>query len=156
MKILLLTTDAFGAYGGIAQYNRDLLLSLCIQPDVTSVTAIPLTLSHPIGDLPPKLKYVTNGAKSKLLYLIFALRTILSKPDIIICGHINLLSLCLLIKVFTRAPLILLVYGVDVWQKPLRLFHSRFFKKIAQIWSISLFTQKKCRLGQRLQKNYFA
>jgi phosphatidylinositol alpha-1,6-mannosyltransferase len=155
MKILLLTTDAFGAYGGIAQYNRDLLLSLCMLPDVTSVTAIPLTLSHPIGDLPPKLKYVTHGAKSKLLYPIFALRAILSKPDIIVCGHINLLSLCLLIKVFTRAPLILLVYGVDVWQKPLRLFHSRFLKKIAQIWSISLFTQKKMQAWSKAPEKLF-
>ena len=155
MKILLLTTDAFGAYGGIAQYNRDLILSFCLLSDVTSVTAIPLTLSHPIGDLPPKLKYVTRGTKSKLLYPIVALQAMLSKPDVIVCGHINLLSLCLLIKVFTRAPLVLLVYGVDVWQKPLRLFHIRFLKKIAQIWSISNFTQKKMQAWSKAPESLF-
>ena len=41
MKILAIVTDAFGGYGGIAQYNRDLLSAFAALPQVDSVIAIP-------------------------------------------------------------------------------------------------------------------
>ena len=155
MRILVLTTDAFGGYGGIAQYNRDLLTALCEIPEVAEVTAIPRTLPLPAGKLPLKLNYITQGAGGKLRYVGFALRAIFRKPDLIICGHIRLLGLCVLIKKIVKAPLVLMTYGLEVWRKPTTLFHLRFLENIDQIWSISQFTRNRMQTWSRIPESSF-
>ena len=44
MKIIALVTDAFGASGGIAQYNRDFLTALAIQTDIDAIKVLPRNL----------------------------------------------------------------------------------------------------------------
>ena len=41
MKILLLATDVFGGYGGIALYNRDFVAALAGHPDCEEVVVVP-------------------------------------------------------------------------------------------------------------------
>jgi hypothetical protein len=63
VRILALVSDAFGGLGGIAQYNRDLLGALCSYPEVTEVVAVIRRCPLPLEPLPPKLFYVTPGAR---------------------------------------------------------------------------------------------
>ena len=48
MRVLLLVTDAFGGYGVIALYNRDLADAIARMPEVTEVVSadIPRPTAH--------------------------------------------------------------------------------------------------------------
>ena len=41
LKVLALVTDAYGGYGGIAQYNRDFLSALADMDEIQSVHVLP-------------------------------------------------------------------------------------------------------------------
>src|SRR5919112_189724 len=105
MRVLLLTPDAFGGHGGIAQYNRDFLRALCAHPACQEVVAVPRYIPNPIEALPHNISYVTTGAKGKLSYAAAVFRTVHRNPqfDLIICGLSNLLPLAFLLAPWTRA-----------------------------------------------------
>src|SRR4051812_266230 len=94
MRIQVLITDAFGGHGGIAKFNRDLLTALSSHPDCSRVTAFPRLMPDNPGTLPEKLTYVTAGLGGKARYVWNALKASFGgKPDLLICGHINLLPI---------------------------------------------------------------
>jgi len=145
-RILVLTTDAFGSFGGIALYNRDMITAICEIPECTEVVAIPRCLSGELeNDLPDKLTYVTNGLSSKLKYIkaVFGVFLKHSKFELIVCGHINLLPVAYLVGLLIRTPVILFVYGVDVWQAPKTRITTALLKRISLCVSISDVTRKK-------------
>jgi hypothetical protein len=41
MKVLALIHDAYGGYGGIGKFNRDLLAALASDPAIESIVAVP-------------------------------------------------------------------------------------------------------------------
>lgn len=143
MKILLLTTDAFGGHGGIAQYNRDLLSALAAMTEVEEIVAIPRYIPRPVEDLPPRLTYLSEGAGGKLRYVQTVLKALRGKYDLVICGHINLLSLAWLSAIKLRAPLALMVYGIDVWQPHRSVLVRMLLRQVEAVWSISEFTRDK-------------
>ena len=55
MKVLVLIHHAFGARGGIARFNRDLLKALCLYPRLTKVVALPRHPPHVPMHLPSNL-----------------------------------------------------------------------------------------------------
>jgi asparagine synthase (glutamine-hydrolysing) len=112
-----LVTDAYGARGGIALYGRDFLGSVCSHGATDAVVAIPRRAPEPREPLPVKLHFETDGADGKLRYALAVARTVLARRhfDMVVCGHINLLPLAYAAAKVVRAPLLLLVYGVDAW-----------------------------------------
>jgi phosphatidylinositol alpha-1,6-mannosyltransferase len=122
MRALVLTTDAFGGYGGIAQYNRDLLAAMCSFPAMTEVIALPRTGREPFAPLPPKLSFDVSGLGGKGRFVAAWSRQLRARGPIhfVLCGHINLLSLAYLASVRFRAPLHLMTYGIEAWQCPSR------------------------------------
>ncbi len=120
MRTLILTTDAFGGHGGIAKYNRDLITALCLHRAMTEVVAIPRDVVNPIEPLPDKLTFVTDGLGGKARFLVALARRMGKREsfDLVLCGHINLLAAALLAARRYRAPLVLWVYGIDVWNRP--------------------------------------
>ena len=44
MRILVLVTDAFGGHGGIALYNRDMLMALSNHPAKPEIIVVPVLL----------------------------------------------------------------------------------------------------------------
>src|SRR5438552_1679192 len=119
MRILVLLSDGFGGHGGIAKFNRDLLSALCSHPQCTEVVGIPRLASRRLEALPQKLRYVIEGLNSKWRYVSAVFRTILHNPgfDLLICGHIHLLPLGIFAKLIVRVPLILVLHGIDAWEK---------------------------------------
>jgi len=117
MRILVLTSDAFGGHGGTARFNRDLLTALCAHSDCAEVVAIPRFMPNPPESLPEKLVYITSGLGSKWKYIITVLRVVYANPkfDLMICGHIHLLSFEVFLRWWIRAPIILVIYGIDAW-----------------------------------------
>jgi len=89
LRILFLTTDAYGGHGGIAYYNRCLSEALAGMAEVDEVVVVPRVMRFADAVIPPKIRFIAQSAGSKARYL----RTILSLApqvfDMVICGHVN-------------------------------------------------------------------
>lgn len=120
MHILMLATDAHGGFGGIAQYNRDILEALGEISGVASVTVLPRTIGEPLTGVPAKVRYDTAAARGSLAYVRRCLAHAFARApiDAVYCAHVNLLPWARLIATVRRAPLILAIYGIDAWQPP--------------------------------------
>src|SRR6185295_4046329 len=112
-------TDAFGGRGGIALYARDFLAAVAAHPSCRELVVLPRTVQDSPGSLPGKLRYLTTASGSKARYLVECLRLQAAGRgvDAIVCGHINLLPIAALAKWWTRAPVLLCTYGIDVWER---------------------------------------
>ena len=141
MKVLFLTTDAFGGRGGISQYNRDFINCLCSAKNYDEVVAIPRHVVDRIETLPQKLTYITSGIKGKLAYICTIFHTIRanSKFNLIICGHLYMLPLAWLVKLWTKAPILLEIYGIEAW-KPHNSLVNYCLPTVDSVVSISQIT----------------
>jgi glycosyltransferase involved in cell wall biosynthesis len=143
--VLALVPDAFGGYGGIAQYNRDFLCALTAHPNVSEVVVLPRLVSHELTALPAKLQHVTTGLGGKRRYVAALLRTVLADRsfDVIVCAHVNLLPLACVAQLITGAPIALTLYGIEVWRPPSSLLARLAVSKISAYISISRITEEK-------------
>ncbi len=106
MNILFLVTDAYGGHGGIALFNRE----LCAALTGMNITVIPRVVRGSLPDLPSHVTFVAEAANSSVAYLRAVAAARRAKPDLVICGHINLLPVA-----FHR-PL-LVVHGIEAWKR---------------------------------------
>ncbi|ABK44931.1 glycosyl transferase, group 1 [Magnetococcus marinus MC-1] len=118
MPILALLTDAYGAHGGIAQYNRDLLDALAVAYPQTRITLLLRNRQQPLGEMPPTIDLQETSLAGKAAYFRQALHSARRGGPyrLILCGHINLLPLAQLLGSLTGTPVMLLCYGIEVWQ----------------------------------------
>jgi glycosyltransferase involved in cell wall biosynthesis len=106
MNILFLVTDAYGGHGGIALFNRE----LCAALDDARITVIPRVVRGMVQAPPPHVTFVAEAASSPVAYLRAVANARRAKPDLVICGHINLLPVA-----FDK-PL-LVVHGIEAWKR---------------------------------------
>lgn len=137
--------DAYRGFGGIAQYNRDLIDALVASDRVDQIVS--LTRHFPdknSGLKPPPEKleqHFLPGNNSR--YAAAALRHALRlRPDVILCGHIHLLPVAAFLKKLTGRPLILEAYGIEAWQR-LPGLRSWGTDQIDLVISISRFTRER-------------
>jgi asparagine synthase (glutamine-hydrolysing) len=115
-RVMVLVTDAFGGYGGIAKFNRDLLSALAMMPECAEVVAIPRLVSEKPGTLPPRVSFRTDAAGGKGMFVYTAIREALRGPiDLVISGHINLTTLSAVIASLKHARSVLVIHGIDAW-----------------------------------------
>jgi glycosyltransferase involved in cell wall biosynthesis len=139
MKILHLCTDAFGGYGGIALFNRDLVEALAQFPGCQEVVVVPRVIPNAVEALPDGVTYVEAAARSQLAYVREVLRIGRStKFDLVIFGHINLLPIARLV---TKDPL-LVTYGIEAW-KPRRRSSNALLHRCRGIVAISEVTRSR-------------
>ncbi len=138
MKALLLCTDAYGGHGGIALYNRDLAEALAARPDCEEVLVVPRVIRSEPGPIPPKITFLADAARGPLHYMRAIARARRAKPDLVICGHVNLLSVACSIA---RDPL-LLIYGIEAW-KHRSAVGTRLLHRCAAVVSISAITRDR-------------
>ncbi len=145
MKVLVFLSDGFGGRGGIAQYNRDFLSSLCSHPRCSSVIALPRLMPDATGPLPAKLVYDPRGVGGKCGYALHAARSIAmnSGVDLIVCAHLNLLPLAYLAHLRFGAPILLEIYGVDAWQPTANRLVDYLARRVDMVVSISELTLKR-------------
>ena len=123
MRLLVLVTDAFGGQGGIAKFNRDLLTALCAHPAAEEVVALPRVVAEePLAPdtFPDRLRYREEAAGEKASYALAVLKALATEGpfDGVVCGHLNLLPLAALAAAWKRAPLLLVIHGIDAWEPP--------------------------------------
>jgi phosphatidylinositol alpha-1,6-mannosyltransferase len=119
-SVLALVTDAFGGYGGIAQYNRDFLNALAESGAASSITVLPrhapqrVTARAPINQKPARPgRFIYSG---NALMTAFWQRT-----DVVFCGHLYMAPLAWLIARLKGADLMVQMHGIEAWPRPSRL-----------------------------------
>lgn len=114
-KILMLVTDCFGGYGGIARYNQDFVMALENISAVDRVVILPRIAPDPF--VPPSGKVVQlPSAKARVRYAIDALiAAIRLRPNIIFCGHLYHGRLASGIARLFGARLVSQLHGVEGW-----------------------------------------
>lgn len=143
MKILALLTDSYGGHGGIAQYNRDMLDALSAMPEVTTIISLPRVAPNESLARPAKLvEHAIAG--SLVTYVWRALSVALkTRPDVILCGHINLLPLAAVIKRGLGLPLAIELYGVEAWEPVTLRFRDWSLRQVDLAIAISRYTRRK-------------
>jgi phosphatidylinositol alpha-1,6-mannosyltransferase len=119
-SFLALVTDAFGGYGGIAQYNRDFLGALAASGAVSSITVLPRVAPQPIAT--PAAVRQKRARLGRFAYSVMALLTAFrQRTDLVFCGHLYMAPLAWPIARLKGAKLILQMHGDEVWSRPSRL-----------------------------------
>lgn len=132
--------DPYNGFAGIAQYNRDLIDALCDLPSVDAVLSL-ARHAAPADPIPAKLREIHLPGWASRFVLRAILEGIRFHPDLIICGHVNLLPLACLLKRALKRPLILEAYGIEIWEKPRRIGSA--IKDADAIVAISRFTRSQ-------------
>jgi asparagine synthase (glutamine-hydrolysing) len=145
-RAMVLVTDAYGGFGGIAKFNRDFLASCAAHPQYREVVALPRLTSEVVSEeLPERLRYIHKAAKGKLRYLGALLSILMTNRrfHVVVCGHINLLPLAWLASRMASAPLVLIVHGIEAWQPTKRQVVNRLAGKIDGLISVSVTTKDR-------------
>ena len=117
MKVLALVTDAFGGYGGIAQYNRSFVDALARLPGVSQIDVLPRLARDDLGVLPDKVRQFAPHL-NRLSYSVHAAALCLARrPDLIFNGHVYHGPLARSLARFSGATLISQLHGTEVWEK---------------------------------------
>lgn len=145
MRVLVLLTDAFGARGGIALYNRDFLTALTEMPEISEVIAVPRVVTDILGEMPGKLRYIDSAASGKFTYIKTIMACLVKYKGIrlVVCGHINLLPLAYIVSKIIGVPVLLEIYGIDAWKPSQNKITNRLIRKVDYCISISDITRKR-------------
>jgi phosphatidyl-myo-inositol dimannoside synthase len=119
LRILALATDAYGAGGGIAQYNRDLFQALAQSGHVDEVVVLARNGKATTDDVPDRVHQLPPR-RGRLAFTYQAIRAISQNGpfDLIFCGHLYMAPLAALLTKMTGTPLWLQLHGIEAWQRP--------------------------------------
>ena len=138
MKILAFLHDAYGGLGGIAQNNRDMLEALVADLRVEQVVALPRILGSGQEPLPAKLDWRREAGQGIAAYLKASLKAMVGeRPNLVLCLHIRLLPAAWLASLVTGAPLWLMIFGIDAWERPRNPLLAWLSRRAARVISIS-------------------
>jgi phosphatidylinositol alpha-1,6-mannosyltransferase len=116
----MLASDAHGGFGGIAQYNRDVIDALAGFTTVDEVVVLPRAINDQCFAAPTKAHYIVETSTGLLSFISRSLKEGMlgQRYDLIYCAHINLMPVAVAISRMRGLPLALAIYGTDAWQRP--------------------------------------
>jgi phosphatidyl-myo-inositol dimannoside synthase len=143
VSVLALVTDAFGGFGGIAQYNRDFLCALSDSPIVERVVTLPRVAADNVRDSPTKIVQAPPR-RGRLLYSMNALATARRESpfDIVFCGHLYQAPLAAGIARIVGARLWLQTHGIEAWERPARIVRAAV-ARADLITAVSRYTRRR-------------
>jgi glycosyltransferase involved in cell wall biosynthesis len=143
----MLASDAHGGFGGIAQYNRDLIDALVSQPQVAEIVVLVRGIEDPDFAAPAKVTYDRAAAGGAFAFIQRALHqaALGGRFDLVLCGHVNLTPLAFLARWIAGARLVVSVHGTDVWTPPPRRVTGWSLRAADLILSVSAFTAERMR-----------
>ncbi|RTL71306.1 MAG: glycosyltransferase family 1 protein [Hyphomicrobiales bacterium] len=143
MRILALVTDAFGGYGGIAQYNRDLLSALSRSGCVEEIVVVPRFAHRDMEALPAKVRQVPPRA-SRMSYVAKSLSEAQRAGpfDVVFSGHLFHTPLAALIGRAMNVPVWLQTHGIDAWDCPAPLVRASA-ERASLITTVSRHTKQR-------------
>jgi len=141
MRILALVTDAFGAGGGIARYNQDLLSALAQSGRVSDITVLP-RFAAGTPSTPAKVRQLRPSPDRSSWIARSISLAVRQRFDVIFCGHLNALPLAALIARLRRSFLWAQVHGIEAWQ-PRGAAWREGLATAALVTSVSRHTRQK-------------
>jgi glycosyltransferase involved in cell wall biosynthesis len=136
VTVVLLATDAYGGHGGIALFNRELAAALALHSDVV---VIPRIVPHEPEAIPPGITFHRDAARSRLAYARAVARTAFARPELVICGHVNLLPVACAISPHP----VLMTFGIEAWKPRLGAGLNRLVQRCRAVVSISALTRDR-------------
>jgi phosphatidyl-myo-inositol dimannoside synthase len=116
-RVLALVGHAFGASGGIAQYNRDFLGSLAASELASAIEILPR--GGPSAAQTPARIVQRRPRYAQPVYAAAAVAKALTTPfDIVFCGHLYMAPLAAIVARLARARLVIQTHGVEAWSRP--------------------------------------
>ena len=141
MRIFALLTDGFGASGGIARYNQDLVTALAQSDRISQVVVLP-RFGSSAAATPSNVQLLPPSA-GRAAWIGHALNvTARQRFDVIFCGHLNAVPLAAAVARIQKKPLWLQVHGIEAWQ-PAGPLHRRALAKTALVTSVSRYTRRR-------------
>ncbi|MCC3244471.1 glycosyltransferase family 4 protein [Methylocystis sp. WRRC1] len=143
LSVLALVTDAFGGYGGIAQYNRDFFQSLSDSDLVERIEVLPRIAGEAFGRPPLKVRQCKPRI-GRFSYALNAIATARSRGpfDLVFCGHIYHAPLSAAIQKMFGGRLWIQTHGVDAWTPP-GLLACAAVRHADVIATVSRYTRRK-------------
>jgi phosphatidylinositol alpha-1,6-mannosyltransferase len=139
---LCLVTDAFGGYGGIAQYNRDLIGALATVPRMARVQVLPRLAPGEVEVLPHGVEQVLP-VPGRVRYAASALRAARRlRPTVIFNGHLYHGPLALRLSRMLGAKLVSQLHGTEIWPE-LRPHHREALEQSDLILAVSRDTRAR-------------
>lgn len=141
LRILALVTDAYGAGGGIAQYNRDLFGALAASSCVREVVVLSRSGAVSPQDLPGKVRQLPPQGH-KLTWALRALHAAWREGpfDVVFCGHLFSTPVAALAARIADAPLWLQLHGIEAWGRP-RPWLRRAAERSWKVTAVSRYTR---------------
>jgi glycosyltransferase involved in cell wall biosynthesis len=144
--VLMLLTDGFGGFGGIAKLNRDFLYALDECPLVERVHALPRLTPEPIeAVIPERVVYDRRAARGRLSFLFrlgaYAWRR--SPVKLVICGHLYLLPAAWVVARLCGATLVLIVHGFEAFAPSKRTWTNRLAARVDAFIAVSRFSAQR-------------
>jgi phosphatidyl-myo-inositol dimannoside synthase len=154
LRVLMLVTDAHGGFGGIAQYNRDIIEAMSRIEGIAHVTVLPRLMPDDAATLPQKVTYDRSCTRSMRDFILRSAAN--ARPgtevDLVYCAHINLMPVAAAIAAVRGRPLVLAVYGIDAWRKPAGIAGWAASKTPSLVISISQITLGRFRAWSGIEE----
>lgn len=117
---LVFLHDAYGGYGGMAKFNRDLLEALAAIPGAGPVAVLPRNRPVFAETPPPEIDCEQRAASGIGGYLAAFWRRVTFRPrcDIVVCGHIRLIAFAVLYRLLRGGKVLLVIHGTEAWERP--------------------------------------
>jgi glycosyltransferase involved in cell wall biosynthesis len=140
----MLLTDAFGGFGGISKFNQDFLAALDACPAIERVHALPRLIGLPLENerLPECIVYDQRAARGKMAFLksawMHGWRA--DRVNLVICGHLHLLSAAWMFARTHDIRLALIIHGVEAWTPTKHRIANQLASKVDSVISVSHFS----------------
>jgi phosphatidylinositol alpha-1,6-mannosyltransferase len=146
-NLFLILSDCLGGYGGIAEYNRNVLKALDQNKSYNIYVFVRKGNSNVVlGKNYSQYKPIYN----KYLFSLFVIyKAIILRPKIIFNGHIFMLSLSSFILKLTKAKGITQFHGTEIWDKVLTKKQLTELEKF-QCLSVSNYTKNNLKIINNL------
>lgn len=138
-KILFINLATFSQIGGIENYNKNIIKALENMNIILDVISV-----YDREEFPLKNGYYYAYSGNKIKASFFIIKNI-SKYDIILASHINLLPLLIISKIlYPKIDIFLSAHGIEVWKK--FSFFKRFFLRKITILPVSNYTKNLMKI----------
>ena len=116
IRCLALVSDGFGGFGGIPQYNCDLLTALAASGATELIRVLPRH-GGPNTLLPAGI--TQSAPRGRVRYALAAIITALvQRVDVVFCGHLHFAPLAAVIARMRGARLVIQAHGIEAWRAP--------------------------------------
>jgi len=144
MKILAVTPESYGGFGGVAVYNIDTINALADLEYVKELHVVPRVIREAPLDMPYKVVFYPEAAQGLAAYGRTILKAaIKGRYDLILCTHMYLLPFARLAAGFSRRKIGVILYGVEAWMPTKRGLTNYLTKRSEPIISISDYTAER-------------